>query len=81
MFLVLVGEDLQLVVFEDESTQDTLAFSDTKVSEQSPESEHFETSSVGECDYISITVYRNVEKERSFFFTPVLLNELKFIYC
>ncbi|GIX79823.1 hypothetical protein CEXT_628311 [Caerostris extrusa] len=51
----LKREDLQSVVFEDESTQDTLTFMDTKVSSTSP-TEHLEVSSVGKFASRSIMI-------------------------
>ncbi|GIX74793.1 hypothetical protein CDAR_73681 [Caerostris darwini] len=48
----LKREDLQSVVFEDESTQDTLTFMDTK---ESP-TEHLEVSSVGKFTSRSIMI-------------------------
>lgn len=47
LFLFLLGEDLQSAMLEDESSQDTLSFSDIKVEQLSP-ADQFEVSSIGE---------------------------------
>ncbi|KAG8183971.1 hypothetical protein JTE90_007404 [Oedothorax gibbosus] len=47
-------EDLQSVAFDDESSQDTLTFSDTKISIPGSPTEHFETSSVVSEDHNSL---------------------------